>query len=840
MRVRQRGNDARVLAEQSRRSEQQAEASRASQSERAKGTFAARLNESTFEPAQTEAPKKEKGQSPFTQPPPTLDPKSISLNEEGHLVAVKGAKLPSGIPGMGKLSVDPRTGVIRTDAGWPPGTRIDLPGTGQFYLLDDKSLQVATEPLQKGEKLVVPGQGWWEGDKKGFPKGTAQIVDGKAYIPGMGLIDATKTQKLPIGKNEFFKLRVNQDGTVTSYIRKEGGGIFGGTIGKIISGVLTVASFVPGVNLVAVPLNVAWSAAQAAYSFAKGNILGGIAGVAGAVAGGAGSFLRLGGAALSAGAAATLQTVGRVAQSVSNVAGGVQTVMAGIKGKDFGAILGGAAAIVSGAAGGVRSLASSAGSALFSAANRMEQLSSTLRAGASVANGVQAFRGGNPLAGIGALGEAASELGGVAGNRNLVDLGRGVSSAAAMASGIRNRDLGGAFSGAQSLYETFQGVRGRMAEETSRRAYEQYRAGERAGFSTARQLGLVDGFDAESPIQLAAADGDVANDAGFAVGRGSRARMAVMSAQAQERAAEIEAYRLGERNATELPDGSMLVGRIRVDPVEAEQVRRGAVERAVTQSRPLLDTAAENLQAFRRMGFGEDSLQYLDRATVDLARAMGVRTSASEIDSKRDELIRVLGITSSAVAANRAQNAAFHDAVGTGLKVVEQTALTTLNIFAPKPLSAAANLAVESIHASKESKSWGELLQRVALSTGKAVLGAIDVKGGLLKDGTAGWTGLAANVGLEAAKGTLSFTDKLRELTASNLPREEKLRAARELAQIEAVKTFARMAGTEVSNWSETFARNPRAAVFISNGYEEIIDRAFGLAEPRLQQAGAR
>lgn len=237
-------------------------------------------------------------------------------------------------------------------------------------VLDAKS---GTGKKKKNQDLPPPFKGVPEGTQlrssvpgsdfhvsgRGFPVGTTKVVNGKVELPGLGVIDAPKKAgkkgevAIQIDKKHVLKIRLNKDGTVSvSEGKIKKGGLLGGVFGKVLRGVLAVASFIPVVNAVAIPASIGLAAYDAAQSFKNGDILGGVASVAGAVAGGVGTFARVAGSTISAGTQATLNTVKNVATTVKTVSGAVGGVINGIKTGDYGGVIGG----VANAAGAVTDL----------------------------------------------------------------------------------------------------------------------------------------------------------------------------------------------------------------------------------------------------------------------------------------------------------------------------------------------------------------------------------------------------------------------------------------------------------------------------------------------------
>jgi hypothetical protein len=103
-------------------------------------------------------------------------------------------------------------------------------------------------------------------DKRGYPRGTVPVENGQVNIPGLGTFPAPapgKTSKINLDKKNKLVLKRNADGTVSVQVKKRGGGFFGflkklgGLALKALPIASKILSFVPGLNAIAAPLNVA-------------------------------------------------------------------------------------------------------------------------------------------------------------------------------------------------------------------------------------------------------------------------------------------------------------------------------------------------------------------------------------------------------------------------------------------------------------------------------------------------------------------------------------------------------------------------------------------------------
>lgn len=103
-------------------------------------------------------------------------------------------------------------------------------------------------------------------DKRGYPRGTVPVVNGQVTVPGLGTFPAPapgKKSKIKLDKKNNLILKANADGTVSVQVKKRGGGFFGflkklgGFVMKALPMVSKVLSFVPGLNAIAAPLNIA-------------------------------------------------------------------------------------------------------------------------------------------------------------------------------------------------------------------------------------------------------------------------------------------------------------------------------------------------------------------------------------------------------------------------------------------------------------------------------------------------------------------------------------------------------------------------------------------------------
>ena len=183
-------------------------------------------------------------------------------------------------------------------------------------------------------------------DKRGYPKGTVQVgADNKVNIPGLGTFEAPapgKKSKIKLDKKNTLHLKRNEDGSVSVEVKKKKKGFFsklggalkkvGSFIKKALPIVSTIASFIPGLNFIAIPLKIATAAMGAMDAIKNKNWLGAIGSIAGGVAGGAAAF----------GAKGLAST----ASMIANGAGKAEALMGAIKSKSPSGILGAAAGML--------------------------------------------------------------------------------------------------------------------------------------------------------------------------------------------------------------------------------------------------------------------------------------------------------------------------------------------------------------------------------------------------------------------------------------------------------------------------------------------------------------
>jgi hypothetical protein len=180
-------------------------------------------------------------------------------------------------------------------------------------------------------------------DKRGYPKGTVALnADGKVEIPGLGTFDPPqpgKTSKIKLDKKNKLHMKMNPDGTVSVEVKKKKGGFFskigsafkkiGGFIKKALPIISTVASFIPGLNAIAIPLKIATAVMNGVDAIKNKNWLGAIGSFAGGIAGGAAAF----------GAKGLANAAGMISQG----AGKAEALWGAIKSKSPSGILGAAA-----------------------------------------------------------------------------------------------------------------------------------------------------------------------------------------------------------------------------------------------------------------------------------------------------------------------------------------------------------------------------------------------------------------------------------------------------------------------------------------------------------------
>jgi len=184
----------------------------------------------------------------------------------------------------------------------------------------------------------------WSQGKHGIKGKAYPDETGKINIPGYGEVQAPppgKKEKIKIDKKKYIEVKTNKDGSVSVETKKKGGffskigGAFkkiGGFVKKALPIITTVASFIPGVNAIAIPLKIATSAMGAIDAIKNKNWLGAIGSVAGGVAGAAGAF----------GAKGLANVAGMVAQGADKT----QAFLGAVKAKSPSGILGAAAGML--------------------------------------------------------------------------------------------------------------------------------------------------------------------------------------------------------------------------------------------------------------------------------------------------------------------------------------------------------------------------------------------------------------------------------------------------------------------------------------------------------------
>jgi hypothetical protein len=235
---------------------------------------------------------------------------------------------------------------------WGPATPSTTPGTTPSTPGTTPSTP-GTTPSTPGTTTPPPANNLTT-DKRGYPKGTVQVgADNKVEIPGLGTFEAPapgKESKVKLDKKNTLHLKRNEDGSVSVEVKKKkkkgffsklGGALkkVGSFIKKALPIVSTIASFIPGLNFIAIPLKIATAAMGAMDAIKNKNWLGAIGSIAGGVAGGAAAF----------GAKGLANTAGMIA----NGAGKAEALMGAIKSKSPSGILGAAAGMLQFGSGAV-------------------------------------------------------------------------------------------------------------------------------------------------------------------------------------------------------------------------------------------------------------------------------------------------------------------------------------------------------------------------------------------------------------------------------------------------------------------------------------------------------
>lgn len=217
----------------------------------------------------------------------------------------------------------------------------------------------------------VPGASF-RVSRRGFPVGTAREVNGMVEVPGIGWVKApTRSGRkgavnLKTGKRRLLTITRYKDGTIAVKEKKlKSGGFFSSTVGKVLGGVLAVASFV---FPVLAPVAIAYNVASSAYAMSQGNYLGGALQLAGSAVGLGG----LGGA------------LGQVASTVGKVATGINAGQAAYNGIKNGDWAGAAAGLAGAAATGANLAGLPAGTT-----QAINNAARVVQGGATVANGIK-------------------------------------------------------------------------------------------------------------------------------------------------------------------------------------------------------------------------------------------------------------------------------------------------------------------------------------------------------------------------------------------------------------------------------------------------------------------
>ncbi len=270
------------------------------------------------------------------------------------------------------IDLDPqRTGLLQQAQAQAAAAKTDA-GNALLAYLDHAQERVdlalaQLPPEQRNDKMLGVAQQFVDAARQAVAQNNWNLVQTLETAADVSLQEAAKPAGQRQTLTETFQHKdvkhyitvnpnaANPFASFSDHSQSTGG--LGAIIQQVVGVVVNVLAFVPGVNIVAAPLAVAYDAAQAGENFANGNILGGVLSLGSAAGVGLSGLGSAATAAASSGGAA-----GGLAGAEASLAGNVASVVGASSATELStigagvlegtALVGGAAGIAQGAASG--------------------------------------------------------------------------------------------------------------------------------------------------------------------------------------------------------------------------------------------------------------------------------------------------------------------------------------------------------------------------------------------------------------------------------------------------------------------------------------------------------